>query len=65
MQRFQQAFDEMKQAVDLDANNLDARVKLGNYYVANSGQSSSAVSGQNAWLNKFFKKIRTTSKATS
>ena len=30
MQRFQEAFDETKQAVDLDANNLDARVKLGN-----------------------------------
>src|ERR1043166_1928790 len=29
MQRFQEAFDEMKQTVDLDANNLDARVKLG------------------------------------
>jgi len=44
MQHFQQAFDEMKQTVDLDANNLDARVKLGNYFVANARQSSSAVS---------------------
>ena len=45
MQRFQEAFDEMKQTVDLDANNLDARVKLGNYYVANSRQSAAAASG--------------------
>jgi tetratricopeptide (TPR) repeat protein len=44
MQRFQEAFDEMKQTVELDANNLDARVKLGNYFVANSRQSSASVS---------------------
>src|SRR5215831_787900 len=44
MQRFQEAFDEMKQTVDLDANNLDVRVKLGNYYIANSKQSAAAVS---------------------
>src|ERR1051325_7729957 len=44
MQRFQEAFDEMKQTIDLDANNLDARVKLGNYFVSNSRQSSASVS---------------------
>src|SRR3982751_5320148 len=44
MQRFQEAFDEMKQTVELDANNLDAQVKLGNYFVANSRQSSASVS---------------------
>jgi tetratricopeptide (TPR) repeat protein len=44
MQRFQEAFNEMKQTVELDANNLDARVKLGNYFVVNARQSAAAVS---------------------
>jgi tetratricopeptide (TPR) repeat protein len=33
MQRFNEAFEELRRTADLDANNLDARVKLGNYYL--------------------------------
>jgi tetratricopeptide (TPR) repeat protein len=33
LERWQEAFDEMKRAADLDANNLDARVRIGNYYL--------------------------------
>lgn len=36
MQRFPEMIDELRKTVDLDANNLDARVKLGNYYIAAS-----------------------------
>lgn len=34
LQRFQEAFEELRKTTELDANNLDARVKLGNYYIA-------------------------------
>jgi tetratricopeptide (TPR) repeat protein len=33
LQRFAEMIDELKRTIDLDANNLDARVKLGTYYV--------------------------------
>src|SRR5947208_13204613 len=44
LQRYQEAFDEMKQVVDLDPNNLEVRVRLGNYYLMGSQQSPAAVS---------------------
>jgi tetratricopeptide (TPR) repeat protein len=44
LQRYQEAFDEMKQVVDLDSNNLEVRVRLGNYYLMGSQQSPAAVS---------------------
>ena len=31
--QFAQAFEEMQRAIQLDPNNLDARVRLGNYYI--------------------------------
>jgi Tfp pilus assembly protein PilF len=34
LQRFPEAFEELRKTTELDADNLDARVKLGNYYVA-------------------------------
>jgi tetratricopeptide (TPR) repeat protein len=34
LQRFQEAFEELRKTTELDADNLDARVKLGNYYIA-------------------------------
>src|SRR6185295_13723890 len=34
LQRFQEAFEELRKTTELDAENLDARVKLGNYYIA-------------------------------
>lgn len=36
LQRFPEMIDELRKTVDLDKNNLDARVKLGNYYLAGS-----------------------------
>src|SRR5437763_13573921 len=33
LQRYQEAFDEMKQVVEMDANNLDVRTRLGNYFL--------------------------------
>lgn len=33
LKRIPEAFDEAKRAADLDANHLDSRVKLGNYYL--------------------------------
>src|SRR3989442_1388 len=44
LQRYQEAFDEMKQVVDLDPTNLEVRVRLGNYYLMGSQQSPAAVS---------------------
>lgn len=43
LQRYQEAFEEMKQVVELDPDNLDARVKLGNYYLMGSKQSPAAI----------------------
>src|SRR5205814_10035475 len=43
LQRYQEAFDEMKQVVDLDPTNLEVRVRLGNYYLMGSHQSPAAV----------------------
>jgi tetratricopeptide (TPR) repeat protein len=43
LQRYQEAFEEMKQVVALDPNNLDVRVRLGNYYLMGSTQSPTAV----------------------
>src|SRR5215813_12795319 len=44
LQRYQEAFEEMKQVAELDANNLDVRVKLGNYYLMGGKQSAAAIS---------------------
>src|SRR5437870_10712091 len=44
LQRYQEAFEEMKQTAELDTNNLDVRVKLGNYYLMGGKQSAAAVS---------------------
>src|SRR5258705_12290128 len=34
LQRVQEAFEELRKTTELDADNLDARVKLGNFYIA-------------------------------
>lgn len=36
LQRWPDMIDELRRTIELDANNLDARVKLGNYYLAPS-----------------------------
>lgn len=43
LQRYQEAFEEMKTVADLDPNNLDVRVRLGNYYLVGSKQSPAAI----------------------
>jgi len=43
LQRYQEAFEEMKQVVTLDPNNLDVRVRLGNYYLMGSKQSPAGI----------------------
>jgi tetratricopeptide (TPR) repeat protein len=44
LQRYQEAFEEMKQVVTLDPNNLEVRVRLGNYYLMGSSQSPAGIS---------------------
>src|SRR6185369_18068485 len=36
MERYQEMIDELRRVVALDQNNLDARIKLGNYYIRGS-----------------------------
>lgn len=43
LQRYQEAFEEMRQVFELDPNNLDVRVRLGNYYLMGSKQSPAAI----------------------
>lgn len=43
LQRFKEAFDELKRTADLDLNNLEARLKLGNYFIACARRSAEAV----------------------
>jgi tetratricopeptide (TPR) repeat protein len=43
LQRFQEAFDELRKTTQLDPENLDARVKLGNYYIAAAKGNSQLV----------------------
>ena len=43
LQRYQEAFEEMRKTAELDPNNLDVRVKLGGYYLVGSKQSSAAL----------------------
>ena len=41
LQRFPEMIEELRRTIDLDKNNLDARIKLGNYYLAGAkGQPS-------------------------
>src|ERR1700694_4562085 len=43
LQRYQEAFEEMKEVANLDPNNLDVRVRLGNYFLMGGKQSPAAV----------------------
>jgi tetratricopeptide (TPR) repeat protein len=43
LERFPEMYDELRKAVEGDANNLDARIKLGNYYLAASKNSPEGV----------------------
>jgi len=43
LDRYQEAFAEMRQVVEMDKNNLDVRVRLGNYYLVGARQSPTAV----------------------
>jgi tetratricopeptide (TPR) repeat protein len=53
LQRWSEMIEELKQAVDLDGSNLDARVKLGTYYVgANAIRKSPELVGEAERLAK-------------
>src|ERR1700694_4309475 len=56
LQRYQEAFEEMKQVVALDPNNLEVRVRLGNYYLMGSKQSAAAISEAERLANEILKK---------
>src|SRR5215213_5044360 len=43
LQRFPEMFEELRKVIALDQNNLDARIKLGNYYLAGSQGRSDIV----------------------
>jgi tetratricopeptide (TPR) repeat protein len=43
LERFPEMLDELRKTVTLDKNNLDARVKLGNYYLAGSRGRSDVI----------------------
>ena len=42
LQRYQEAFEALRRTVELDKDNLDARVMLGNYYMASPNPSAEA-----------------------
>ena len=58
LQRYQEAFEEMRTVVELDANNLDVRVKLGNYYLMGGKESSAAVSEAERLANRYLTTAR-------
>ena len=43
MQRYQEAFDELRLVVEQDKDNLEARVMLGNYYMAGNNPSNESI----------------------
>src|SRR5919112_1452679 len=43
LERFPEMLDELRKTVSIDANNLDARVKLGTYYLAGSRSRSDII----------------------
>src|SRR5215211_5215263 len=43
LERFPEMLDELRKTVTLDKENLDARVKLGNYYLAGSRQRADII----------------------
>src|SRR5207253_5117437 len=57
LQRYQEAFDEMKQVVKQDPNNLEVRVRLGNYYLMGGQQSPAAVSEAERIAKEVMQKI--------
>jgi hypothetical protein len=64
LQRYQEAFDEMRETAALDPNNFDVRLKLGKLLSCRRRSSHPPHWAKpNDSPNKFSKKIRTTSKA--
>ena len=65
MQRGPEMIDELRKTVDLDANNLDARVKLGNYYIFASGGKSENIDEADRLVGEILAKIQRVSKVIS
>jgi len=56
LQRYTEMFAELKRTIALDANNLDARAKLGNYYLLGAKQSSENVAEAERLANDILQK---------
>ncbi|HEX8097909.1 MAG TPA: tetratricopeptide repeat protein [Pyrinomonadaceae bacterium] len=56
LERFQEAFDELKRVAELDSNNLDALARLGNFYLAASKTSSEALGNAERIAQEILKK---------
>jgi tetratricopeptide (TPR) repeat protein len=56
LQRFHEAFQELGKTVELDADNLDARVKLGNYYLAGAKGHPDLVAEAHRLANQILQK---------
>ncbi|HJR07932.1 MAG TPA: tetratricopeptide repeat protein [Pyrinomonadaceae bacterium] len=52
MEQFTQAFEELMRTVALDANNLDARIRLGNYYILASQRTDIEEKVRDEFRNK-------------
>ena len=56
LQRFSEMIEELKKTVELDQNNLEAKTKLGNYYLAASNGKSSLISEAERLANEVLQK---------
>ncbi|HLA09621.1 MAG TPA: tetratricopeptide repeat protein [Pyrinomonadaceae bacterium] len=56
LQRFQETFDALRKTVELDPNNLEARVKLGNYYVAAASRRPETLAEAERLANEILQK---------
>lgn len=56
LQRFQEAVQELQRAVDADPNNLDARVRLGNYYLVPEKKSQEMIANAERLANEVLQK---------
>ncbi len=56
LERFQEAVQEMQRTIDLDPNNLDARVRLGNYYLVSDKKTPEMIAQAERLANDVLQK---------
>ncbi len=56
LQRYTEMFDELKRTIAIDPNNLDARVKLGNYYLLGAKRSAENIAEAERLANEVLQK---------